>query len=301
MIDILLATYNSERYLREQIESIRSQSETDWRLLIRDAASTDATVEIVRNYECLDSRIRLIGVGAADAKTNFSLLLEESSAEYIMLADHDDVWLPDKIKRSMLEMRRLEGMFGCDLPLLVHTDSQIVDEELHVLSDSLYAWGGLDPSLSAPRRMLAQSVVWGNTMLFNASLRRRGGSVPPNATMHDHWLSLVASAFGHIGFVPEATVLYRQHGSNVCGVDHRGFGRVLSRIAKGASCARNRLHMHLDQAAVFVARFGDASPNAFLRMRNWRLGGWWRRRWLLLTSGVAKQGVIRNIVMFVLI
>lgn len=301
MIDILLATYNSERYLREQLDSICNQSVTGWRLIVRDAASTDSTVEIVREYELKDHRIKLIGVGAADAKENFSQLLAKSASDYVMFSDHDDIWLPDKIERSMVEMRGLEEKFGRESPLLVHTDLKVVNEHLHVLSDSLYAWGGLDPSRNAPRQLLLQNVIWGNTMLFNAPLRRKCGNIPLNAVMHDHWVSLIAAVFGHIAYVPEAMVLYRQHGDNVFGVERSGFRRILFRIKKGVACARNRLNEHLDQAAVFAERFGDDTPVAFRKISQWRSCGWWGRRWRLLSNGISKQGAFRTVLMYIMI
>ena len=301
MIDILLATYNSERYLREQIDSIRNQSETGWQLLIRDAASTDSTVEIVRAYEREDPRIRLVEIGAAKSCENFARLLDKSDADYVMFADHDDVWLKDKIAKSMERLRALEAQFGRDAPLLVFTDAVVTDSALKTLSPSLLKWAGNDPRRVLPRQLALQNVANGNTMLFNAALRRRCGKIPSGALMHDYWMMLVASSFGHIGFVESPTLLYRQHGTNVLGASSFGAGYLIDRVRKGAEVARRRLCESIDQVSLFVDQYGDASPAVFKALRGIGNLSWLGRRRLLLEYRIAKCGLIRNLIVYALI
>ena len=108
MIDILMATYNGEKFLRPQLDSILQQSNQDWQLVIRDDCSTDRTVEVIKEYQLLrPEQIRLIQAEqpSGSAQNNFFQLLQYSSAEYTMFADQDDVWLPQKIQLTLDKMQ----------------------------------------------------------------------------------------------------------------------------------------------------------------------------------------------------
>ena len=95
MVDILLAAYNSEKYLSEQIDSILAQNIQDWRLIIRDANSQDSTRQIIGKYcSMYPEKIVFSGSAPASALENFSALLADSDAEYTMFCDHDDFWFP---------------------------------------------------------------------------------------------------------------------------------------------------------------------------------------------------------------
>ena len=114
MIDILMATYNGETYLREQIDSILRQSNTDWRLIIRDDCSTDSTVRIIQEYQAqYPDKFVLIQADtpSGSAQNNFFQLIrywqQHGGAEYVMFADQDDVWLRNKIQITLYNMKVL--------------------------------------------------------------------------------------------------------------------------------------------------------------------------------------------------
>ncbi len=136
-ISILLATYNGEKYLKEQLDSLFSQSYKNFKLIARDYASTDLIKEILNSYniELLDSS-KNIGV-----KKSFETLLkyafENSDAKYFMFCDQDDVWNNDKIERTLEKMQELENLYGGSIPLLVHSDLEVVNEKLETLSSSM--------------------------------------------------------------------------------------------------------------------------------------------------------------------
>lgn len=217
-----MATYNGERFLGEQIESIQSQSYGNWRLLISDDCSTDGTLEVVRRYADGDSRIVIVseGVRHGGAKENFFATMDSSDAPYCMFCDQDDVWLPKKIEKSLAEMRRLEAESSADAPLLVFCDMKVVDEGLSVIYESFEMSSHFDPRRLAFRQLLAHNVAAGCCMMLNRELlnacRRSDGS---GAEMHDWWVMLVASAFGRILFIDEPLSLYRQHGDNEVGAN----------------------------------------------------------------------------------
>lgn len=221
IVDILLATYNGEKYLREQIDSIRDQTYDNWRLLISDDCSSDNTLSIIKNYVEIDSRITLISESRhfGNAKGNFFHLLKHSSNSLVMFCDQDDVWLDNKIEVSLKEMERAGGNKNSSLPTVVFSDSIVVDEDLQVLSYSYHKYAGLHPYCCKYRRLLVTNTAAGNTMMLNRPLVRLLQDVkqPSAICMHDWFAMLVASAFGKIVYIPIPTVLYRQHGHNAVG------------------------------------------------------------------------------------
>lgn len=221
MIDILLATYNGERYLEEQIDSIRQQTFTDWRLLISDDGSSDGTLRIIERYEALDTRIICVNktVRFGGACPNFMFLLRNSSDSYFMFCDQDDVWLPSKIEDSLQIMRLIENTYSEAVPALVFTDMRVVDADLSTISPSFERFASINPDETSLVSILSNPVAAGCTILANASLRELTFLTPDNQPMdmHDWWITLVAASFGHIGHVNHPTSLYRQHGTNEFG------------------------------------------------------------------------------------
>lgn len=220
-VDILMATYNGEKYLAAQIDSIIKQTFTDWRLIISDDCSSDATLQIARKYAEIDDRIYVLENKErfACAKGNFVNLIHFSDADYSMFCDQDDYWLPLKIQQSVENMSEMENKYGYSCPLLVFTDMQVVNDNLEVIAYSFEAYSGLNPTRNKFSQLLAQSIGAGCTMLMNRSLRELFEKTPDSQMMimHDWWLTLIASAFGQIGHVDEPTSLYRQHDENSVG------------------------------------------------------------------------------------
>ena len=208
-IDILMATYNGERYIDDQIQSILSQSYPYWRLLIRDDGSSDATIVKLKRYTYQDARIQVIQDcrGNLGVTGNFGLLLEMATAPYIMFADQDDVWESDKIATAVAAMTRQEEETP-DEPILVFTNSMITN------ADMTYQYGPLYPSdlkCTLADFLFANSGYQGAAMLFNAKLRELVLPFPSELRVHDYYLSLVAHLQGMIVFVPQIKACYRRH------------------------------------------------------------------------------------------
>jgi glycosyltransferase involved in cell wall biosynthesis len=219
--EVLLATYNGARFLREQIDSIMAQDYGNIRVLARDDGSTDETVEILAQYaERFPSRFRVLpgGVATGNPKNNFLLLMKASTADYICFSDQDDVWLPDKVSRTKQAMDQLEARWGTKLPLLVFTDLHLVDDQLKILHTSFWAYMNIDPArINRLAEMMVQSVVTGCTAMLNRPLLELSVRMPEEAYMHDLWISWLASFMGKSSSVKTQTVLYRQHDRNVLG------------------------------------------------------------------------------------
>lgn len=256
LIDILMATYNGERFVGEQIESIQRQTYKNWRLMVSDDCSTDGTLDVVRRYADADSRINIVseGVKHGGAKENFFALMRFSDAPYCMFCDQDDVWLPEKVGKSLAALQALEGQHGLDLPLLVFCDMKVVDENLNVLHESFEKSSHFDPKRLKFRQLLAHNVAAGCCMLFNRTLldmcKLSNGE---GAEMHDWWAMLASSAFGRIRFIDEALSLYRQHASNEIGASEYS---PVDR-ARNKEFMVQQFVLSTEQAAAFESLYGE--------------------------------------------
>lgn len=276
MIDVLLATYQpNAEWLKAQIDSIRAQEDVGVNLIRRED-------------EC--------GAGAC---ANFSVLLGQSQADYAAFADQDDVWFSGKLAKSLAKMRALEAECGKDTPILVFTDGIVTDAELNQLPGTAISRQRVDIRNGLTlNRLLMQNFIPGNAMLFNAALRERAGSIPADALMHDCWLALVASAFGRIGFVDEPLYFYRQHGRNAIGETAGSLRHVATRTAEGSGAFRARLGANVWQARAFVERFGADAPPAARALARFPEMTVFERRRAIVRHGLHKQGVLRNIALF---
>lgn len=234
MVDILLATYNSEKYLEEQINSILLQIYRDWQLIIRDDGSTDGTLNIIARYiKQYPNKIRLVkdDVVCGSAKSNFFQLLSYASNDYVMFCDHDDYWLEDKVEVSLNRLKQEEKKLVKLIPLIVFTDYYVVDSKLNIIQESTTKNLQVARPYITLNSLLVQNYITGCTMIFNKSLYSRIGQVGDEALMHDWWLALFASAFGEIIYLDIPTIKYRQHGNNCVGaVDVKSIQYVKKKI-----------------------------------------------------------------------
>lgn len=260
MIAILMAVYNGEKYLSEQIDSILAQSESDWQLFINDDCSSDSSYEIALKY-AKEHPERIIvsrnGSPSGSACANFMGMLGRTDAEYAMFCDQDDVWLPNKIKLTLQKMKELEKSFG-NTPLLVHTELSVTDSELSITASSFTRFQGLKPRYNSLNRLLCQNNVTGCTVMMNRVLIELVRNAPADKMlMHDWWIALAAAAFGHIGFVDESLIKYRQHGSNQLGaVNNRSLKGIAGFIAKSGR-AKERINATYNQARSFYSFYKD--------------------------------------------
>lgn len=213
-VNILMSTYNGERFLAEQIESILAQTFQDWNLLIRDDGSTDKTCDIISSFCEQDSRIRFIN---KDVKQNlgviasFHAVLTEEAADYYFLCDQDDVWLPDKMQVCLDEAVKHPQ----DLPVMVYMDLKVVDENLRVLNESMIRSQSHHANTQLVQE-LTENTVTGGVAMFNHALAQLWQG-DETIIMHDWYLALLASALGKLIYIDQPGELYRQHGNNVLG------------------------------------------------------------------------------------
>lgn len=234
MIDILMATYNGGKYLREQLDSIINQTYSDWHLIIADDCSNDNTVKILEEYRSKYPKKITYYVNdkpTGGAKHNFYQLMLHANSDYIMFSDQDDVWLANKIETTYLTMLDAEQKYGSSIPLLVHSDLCVVNQKLEIINESIFAMQSMDYRKDKLNNLLVSNIVTGCTMMINKSLLNMARIKPQNFVMHDIWLALIASAFGKIFFIQEPLILYRQHGDNSVGAkDVHDFRYFMSKL-----------------------------------------------------------------------
>ena len=191
-IDILMATFNGEKYLRDQIDSILNQSFKDFRLLISDDCSTDSTREILNEYVKKDDRVIVFlqdkNLGVVK---NFEYLMKKVEQEYFMFSDQDDVWKKDKIQNSINMMNEK----NCDL---VYTNLEVVDSELNTLEDSYWRLKEFEKKVKKYNNfesLYLNNFVTGCTMLVKSKWIDKILPFPENSKyiLHDYWTALVIS------------------------------------------------------------------------------------------------------------
>lgn len=302
-LQILLATYNSSRFLREQLDSILAQDCRGFELLVRDGGSTDDTLEIIDEYQRkYPETIRFLEQKPASALENFSALLTASTAPLIMFSDHDDVWKQDKVRLSLGKYREMEAKYGSRMPILVFTDSEVVDDNQFPISRSMFRYQNINTHELTLNRLIVQNVPSGNTMLVNRALVELALPVPSAAVMHDHWLTLVAATTGKFGFLDIPTVSYRQHSDNVYGAFRYTLPAFLRKLKLGREKIRTRFQQNIDQAVEFGIRYAellDKRDSEMLEaLKTFQSRGFWGRRRILWKYGIRKSGIWRNIGMY---
>lgn len=299
-INILIATYNGEAYLAEQINSIVVQTHKSWNILIHDDNSTDNTLKIIYEFvEKYPFKIKLIDdeKSFASSLANFSFLLEQSHANYIMFCDQDDIWEKDKVEKTLAKMQSMEKVYN-DAPLLVHTDLKVVDEKLNTLHDSFWRHEHILPQYNSLSRLLVQNTITGCTMMINRKLAEISLPVPKDAMMHDWWIGLVASNFGKIGYIKETTIQYRQHSQNAIGAKGFNLQYVLEHMFKS-----NLLSKNISQAKAFLIGYRDRLDQNTIEMLEDFITieskSFWQKRKILFRHKLLKQGFIRNMGLFI--
>ena len=218
-IAILMATYNGERYISEQLDSIMRQSCTSWQLFVHDDGSTDQTPAILRSYALEHDNMTVLEYESQrGSAANFLSLLQRVEADYYMFSDQDDVWRNDKIQVSFDAMQNEETAHP-GKPVIVYSDLCVTDKALKVVCESFWQQSNIHPEfLTKFADIAAVTPATGSTMLFNRQARQQAVYPANHATMHDAWVTAcVLRTDGIIHPISQPLVSYRQHEDNVIG------------------------------------------------------------------------------------
>ncbi|WMP16374.1 glycosyltransferase family 2 protein [Thiothrix lacustris] len=289
-VQILLSTWNGERWLAELLASLEKQTFQDWQLLVRDDGSSDQTLRILLKWQAAHPE-KLAGLlldgNHLGSKFSFSRLVEASTAQCLMFCDQDDVWFPEKVELQYTTLRRMEAQYGEDMPLLVHSDLVVVDEGRSLQAVSFWDYRNFDV-MQRKQAYLLNNVVTGCATAFNRAAANMAFPLPLRAMEHDRWLALVCAWFGQIQALPHPLLLYRQHDHNVIGAEPAKLDGLSARVEAWSQ-----------QAEVFLHRFGgrlnvqDYKQVEALAGLRYLQG--WRRRQHILHHRLFKQGVLGNL------
>jgi rhamnosyltransferase len=204
-----MSTYNGEKYLREQIESIINQRNIDIKILVRDDGSTDGTLDILEEYKRLGILDYYTVPNLKPAMSFMDLIFNTTDADYYAFCDQDDYWMPEKLIEAV---KKLNG--NNDKPSLYFSKALLVDERLKEIKHKgypirAYTFG----------EALIKNNATGCTMVFNKTLLSSVKKYQPKfISMHDHWIYLVCLALdGVVYYDTNSYILYRQHSNNVVG------------------------------------------------------------------------------------
>lgn len=210
MIDILLATYNGEQYIKQQIYSLLSQTYEDWNLIIHDDGSSDNTISIVKSFCQNDARVKFIedSITFGNPAENFMHLLKYSNAEYIMFCDQDDIWFDNKIELMLSHMINLDS----NIPQVIYSNAYVWEP-----NNGIKGLATLTFPKNVESFLFLNSGMQGCVSLFNDKMRDFLILWKGTCAMHDHLLHLTGLTLGKVTYLDTPLMLYRMHQNNVTG------------------------------------------------------------------------------------
>jgi rhamnosyltransferase len=220
-VQILLSTYNGEKYLKEQLDSLIEQIGVNISILVRDDGSTDSTKEILEHYQKKGFLIWYSGENLQPAYSFFDLMKKASLTKYYAFCDQDDVWDNNKLIVAVEELKK----FDPEIPSMYFSKAKLVDENLNEICNGRYPIGKFTFGTA-----LIRNNVTGCTLVLNRKLLEQANHYTPQyVLMHDHWVYLVCLALnGNVVYDPVSHIKYRQHVGNVCGGNNSLLNRYKS-------------------------------------------------------------------------
>ncbi len=223
-VAVLISTYNGDKFLKKQLDSILSQTYKDIDICIRDDGSKDDTVKIIREYMQEFQNIKFDeGQNVGFLKSFYMLLQNNDEYDYYSFCDQDDVWESIKIESLLSELKKLDN----NKPNMAFSDSDYYDEQLNFISS------GDKNKTPSFRNSLVECISQGMTMIVNKKLRDIIiEKKVENVVFHDQWTYMIASSMGNIVYVKESLVKYRRLENNVTS-EGKGFLEIMKwRIRK---------------------------------------------------------------------
>lgn len=226
-VSILLSTYNGEKYIKQQIDSLLNQSYKNFNLYIRDDGSTDSTISIINLIN--DSRIHLLSdsLGNIGPTGSFIELIKNINSDIYLFCDQDDIWLSNKLEKTVYSINKI----GINNLILFHSDLHLVDSNINHYKITFNNHEKIKlPEDYELRQLFLQNCIVGCTIGITNSLVEKSKIREVNykqIAMHDWWFALVAKKFGSIQFSETPTILYRQHSSNASGTSSGYKNKIL--------------------------------------------------------------------------
>ena len=202
-VSVCMATYNGDKFIEEQIESILSQLGPSDELVISDDGSDDTTLQILETVARRDSRVKVLKGPKNGLIKNFENALKHARGELIFLSDQDDVWLPGRVDAAIKKHKT---------HATVVVNACVIDQDSNMLAPQVYYENTFKYK---PFKTLIVNRYIGCTMSFRADVLKRCLPFPDNIPMHDWWIGLTSELYFETAMIAESFVKYRRHGENV--------------------------------------------------------------------------------------
>mgnify|MGYP003370017248 FL=1 len=207
-ISVAMASYNGEKYIKKQIETILENLNYSDELVISDDGSSDMTIEIIKSFE--DNRIKLLNGPKKGLKKNFENAIKNSSGDIIFLADQDDIWMKNKVNKVV-------KCFNSNDYILIQHDAIVVDDNNSVMFESFAEHRKVKTGIV---KNLIKNSYHGCCIAFRKELKKEILPIPNNIYLHDEWIGLVAELNGKTYFLNEKLMEYRRHSQNTSSFKH---------------------------------------------------------------------------------
>ena len=209
LVSIAMTTYNGEKFIKEQIDSLLHQTYKNLEIIICDDGSTDKTIEVIKEYEQKDKRIKFyqneknLGV-----LKNFEKAISLCSGEYIALCDQHDIWIKNKIEILLQEIGN---------NILIFHDDKLIDENGVIKEESFWKKIGIKNHLENHYKLYVNYYITGHSLFFKSSLKKSILPIPNDFYLFDLWPILIALKIGTIKQIDKQLVIWRQHDKNTSG------------------------------------------------------------------------------------
>jgi glycosyltransferase involved in cell wall biosynthesis len=256
-ISIVLAVYNGEKFLKEQIDSILRQKDVFIKeFIIVNDCSADRSMEILTAYKNQHSFIELISnqsnIGPVGS---FIKGATRVTATYTAFADQDDIWLNNKLSLSLQLMKEIDDN---KKPAVVFTDLQLIAEEGDDMGSSFWELYKIRPANNDFFTVLFGNIVTGCTMVINRKMLDEFIQMPLSVQMHDHWIALIGFSFGKFNYTTQKTILYRVHSNSVTNKDRVTLSQTVSNFLDAWFNKKSVfLKGSIQQAKLFKSHYGD--------------------------------------------
>ena len=210
-VSVAMATYNGEKYLEQQIDSILSQLGNEDELIISDDHSSDQTLAMIEKYMKNDHRVKLFMNEESGVTSNFENAIKRTQNELIFLSDQDDIWKPEKVKTVKDYYEKNPHI------QMIMSDITVVDNQLNPTIESFYEFRG---SRAGVFKNIIKNSYIGCAMSFKKELKTKILPIPRNVPMHDMWIGLVADMNKSALLIPEKLIYYRRHDATVTSVEN---------------------------------------------------------------------------------
>ena len=266
-INVLLSTYNGEKYLREQLESLLSQNVDGLNIVVRDDGSTDATHAILDEYQNAGKLTWYTGENKGCAKSFWELVVTSPNADYYAFCDQDDHWHPDKLQ---IAVETLQNAGDATVARLYFSDVHVVDAQLGHISDGMVEKLPVDYAHS-----LIKNIAPGCTYVFNHAARALLVQYDPEKygiDIHDWMAYKIIACFGEVVFDETPHLDYRQHGNNVLGASKTGIKAYFAALHRffGGVQQNNRERCAKNLEACFGAQMSDENRRLTHLMAHYR-------------------------------